>query len=105
MTLDNANYLRATTTGRAAKRTFWGLLLACCTATAGLALTSVAKAQETTPAASAESAAPAAAEGKPLDRGDNAWMLTSSALVLMMTAPGLAMFYGGLVRKKNVLGV
>ena len=34
--------------------------------------------------------------------GDNAWMLTSSALVLMMTAPGLAMFYGGLVRKKNV---
>jgi ammonium transporter, Amt family len=37
--------------------------------------------------------------------GHNAWMLTSSALVLFMTAPGLAMFYGGLVRKKNVLGV
>ena len=36
---------------------------------------------------------------------DNAWMLTSAALVLFMTAPGLAMFYGGLVRKKNVLGV
>ena len=35
--------------------------------------------------------------------GDNAWMLTSSALVLMMTGPGLALFYGGLVRKKNVL--
>src|ERR1017187_8057426 len=34
---------------------------------------------------------------------DNAWMLVSSALVLMMTAPGLALFYGGLVRKKNVL--
>ena len=34
---------------------------------------------------------------------DNAWMLTSAALVLMMTGPGLAMFYGGLVRKKNVL--
>ena len=34
---------------------------------------------------------------------DNAWMLTSSALVLMMTGPGLALFYGGLVRKKNVL--
>ncbi|PYV48541.1 MAG: ammonia channel protein, partial [Acidobacteria bacterium] len=33
---------------------------------------------------------------------DNAWMLTSSALVLMMTGPGLALFYGGLVRKKNV---
>jgi Amt family ammonium transporter len=37
--------------------------------------------------------------------GHNAWMLISSALVLFMTAPGLAMFYGGLVRKKNVLGV
>ncbi len=37
--------------------------------------------------------------------GHNAWMLTSSALVLFMTAPGLALFYGGLVRKKNVLGV
>ncbi len=37
--------------------------------------------------------------------GHTAWMLTSCALVLFMTAPGLAMFYGGLVRKKNVLGV
>ncbi len=36
--------------------------------------------------------------------GDNAWMLTSAALVLLMTGPGLALFYGGLVRKKNVLG-
>ena len=35
---------------------------------------------------------------------DNAWMLTSAALVLMMTGPGLALFYGGLVRKKNILG-
>src|SRR5205807_4879765 len=35
--------------------------------------------------------------------GDNAWMLMCSALVLMMTGPGLALFYGGLVRKKNVL--
>ena len=35
---------------------------------------------------------------------DNAWMLVCSALVLMMTGPGLALFYGGLVRKKNVLG-
>src|SRR5438309_9670157 len=35
--------------------------------------------------------------------GDNGWMLVSSALVLMMTGPGLALFYGGLVRKKNVL--
>ncbi len=38
-----------------------------------------------------------------LDSGDTAWMLISSALVLMMTIPGLALFYGGMVRKKNVL--
>lgn len=38
-----------------------------------------------------------------IDSGDNAWLLVSSALVLMMTAPGLALFYGGLVRTKNVL--
>src|ERR1700677_2101168 len=37
------------------------------------------------------------------DSGDTAWMLTSSLLVLMMTVPGLALFYGGMVRKKNVL--
>ena len=40
-----------------------------------------------------------------LNGADTAWMLVSSALVLMMTAPGLALFYGGLVRKKNILGV
>jgi ammonium transporter, Amt family len=44
-------------------------------------------------------------EAVELDSGNIAWMLTSSALVLMMTAPGLALFYGGLVRKKNILGV
>jgi len=51
-------------------------------------------------------AAPAWAqgEGAPVDTGDNAWLLTSAALVLMMTGPGLALFYGGLVRKKNLLG-
>ncbi|MDE2183424.1 MAG: ammonium transporter [Alphaproteobacteria bacterium] len=38
-----------------------------------------------------------------IDSGDTAWMLTSSALVLMMTIPGLALFYGGMVRRKNVL--
>ena len=49
-------------------------------------------------------AAPAVAEEAPkIDTGDTAWMLTSSALVLMMTAPGLALFYGGLVRRKNGL--
>ena len=48
---------------------------------------------------------PAAAPSPTLDRADNAWVLVSSALVLMMTGPGLALFYSGLVRKKNVLGV
>jgi len=48
--------------------------------------------------------APAAPPPPPkLDTGDTAWMLTSTALVLMMTIPGLALFYGGMVRKKNVL--
>jgi Amt family ammonium transporter len=48
-------------------------------------------------AAAAEAAAPA------IDTGDTAWMLTSTALVLLMTIPGLALFYGGMVRKKNLL--
>jgi Amt family ammonium transporter len=59
-----------------------------------------------TPAAAATSAAPAEsapAAAPKFDTGDTAWMLTSSALVLMMTIPGLALFYGGLVRGKNVL--
>jgi ammonium transporter, Amt family len=47
--------------------------------------------------------APAAPPAPTLDHGDTAWMLTSTALVLMMTIPGLALFYGGMVRKKNVL--
>ena len=45
----------------------------------------------------------ALAEEAKLDSGDTAWMLTSTALVLMMTIPGVALFYGGMVRKKNVL--
>ena len=44
-----------------------------------------------------------AAETAKLDTGDTAWMLTSTVLVLMMTIPGVALFYGGMVRKKNVL--
>jgi Amt family ammonium transporter len=53
----------------------------------------------------ATSTAAAATTPPTFDKGDHAWMLISAALVLFMTAPGLAMFYGGLVRKKNVLGV
>src|SRR5690242_10008457 len=47
--------------------------------------------------------AQAQATAPKLDSGDTAWMLTSTALVLMMTVPGLALFYGGMVRKMNVL--
>jgi Amt family ammonium transporter len=66
---------------------------------AGLMIADLAFGQTATPAA-----APAAATPPPkLDTGDTAWMLTSTALVLMMTIPGLALFYGGMVRKKNVL--
>ncbi|MCC7266987.1 MAG: ammonium transporter [Caulobacteraceae bacterium] len=59
-----------------------------------------------TAAAPAETPAPEAApaEEKPtLDSGNTAWLLTSTALVLMMTIPGLALFYGGMVRRKNVI--
>src|SRR3954451_1171671 len=49
-------------------------------------------------------AAPAAPAAEPkIDTGDTAWMLSSTALVLMMTIPGLALFYAGMVRKKTVL--
>ena len=60
-------------------------------------------------AAQAPAAAPAPAtpagpvKAPPYDHGDTAWMLTSTALVLMMTIPGLALFYAGMVRKKNIL--
>jgi Amt family ammonium transporter len=58
-------------------------------------------------AARAEEAAPAAAEPPPptLNSGDTAWMLVSTALVVLMTIPGVALFYGGMVRKKNVLSM
>ena len=61
-------------------------------------------APEAPPPAAEPAAAPAAAAAGPkIDTGDTAWMLTSTALVLLMTIPGLALFYGGMVRKKNVL--
>ncbi|WP_137157249.1 ammonium transporter [Rhizobium sp. FKL33] len=54
----------------------------------------------------AQEAAPAAAAAAPVpDKGDTTWMLVSSVLVLLMTIPGLALFYGGLVRAKNMLSV
>ncbi len=91
-----------------------GLLLAATLAGAPLA---AAYAQEAAPAAAAAPAADAAAAAAPAaepaaeepvafktDTGDTAWMLTSTALVLLMTIPGLALFYGGMVRRKNVIG-
>ncbi|MDX2117149.1 MAG: ammonium transporter [Planctomycetota bacterium] len=53
----------------------------------------------------AQTAAQAAPQAMKVDTGDTAWMLTSTALVLMMTIPGLALFYGGLVRSKNILSM
>ncbi len=64
------------------------------------------------PAAAAVAAAPAAAEAAPAaapapvpNKGDTAWMMVSTILVILMTVPGLALFYGGLVRSKNMLSV
>ncbi len=63
---------------------------------AGVLLSDIGLAQE----------APAAAPAPPtFNKGDNTWMLVSTVLVLMMTIPGLALFYGGLVRSKNMLSV
>ena len=63
-------------------------------------------ASDAAPAAAAAAPAPAPAAAAPapkLDSGDTAWMMTSTALVLLMTIPGLALFYGGMVRRKNVI--
>ena len=49
-------------------------------------------------------AQPALVKAESISAGDTAWMLTATALVLLMTLPGLALFYAGMVRKKNVLG-
>ena len=58
----------------------------------------------TAPAASAAAAAPASAAPTP-QKGDTAWMIVATAFVILMTIPGLALFYGGLVRTKNMLSV
>jgi ammonium transporter, Amt family len=74
----------------------WAALIAC---TPALAL-----AQSIPPATETRIANLEAAVKSAQSAGDNAWMLVSAALVLMMTGPGLALFYAGLVRRKNVLG-
>ena len=84
---------------------------------AAMAQTPAAPADTATPAASAPAmaapaaataAAPAAAASAPVDtvnKGDTAWMIVATVLVIMMSIPGLALFYGGLVRSKNMLSV
>ncbi len=57
------------------------------------------------PAFAEEAAAAAAAAAPVINKGDTTWMLVSTILVIMMTVPGLALFYGGLVRSKNVLSI
>ena len=71
-------------------------------APAAAAAASDATAPAAAPAAAAPSE-PTIVKFSDINSGDTAWMLTSTALVLMMTIPGLALFYGGMVRKKNVL--
>jgi ammonium transporter, Amt family len=72
----------------------------------GAASQGVAQTGAGAPAPPATAPAPAAAPAPPpkIDSGDTAWVLMSTALVLLMTAPGLALFYGGMVRQKNTLG-
>ncbi|MGH7273926.1 MAG: ammonium transporter [Nitrospiria bacterium] len=72
----------------------------------GLAILPVLAQEVTDPPAEVPvaDAAPAEAPAPKIDTGDTAWVLTSTALVLAMTAPGLVLFYGGMVRRKNALG-
>jgi ammonium transporter, Amt family len=84
---------------------FWFLLVVLLINFFISANTTVAYADEPSLATPSQTAPPPAAPAPTLDKGDNAWILVSSALVLMMTGPGLALFYSGLVRKKNVLSV
>lgn len=77
------------------------LLWPCVIGAAGLLAAPALGVQESV--AAAEAASPQLVPGPALDTGDTAWVLVSTALVLMMTIPGLALFYGGLVRSKNIL--
>lgn len=91
------------------QRNSWPVVLFIVVAALGLSIATMTFAQDTAqpvpavaaPAASTPPAPPAAAK---IDKGDTAWLLTCAALVLMMTIPGLFLFYGGLVRRKNALG-
>ncbi len=84
----------------------WLLAVICLLLSRGAALAQTAGTLSSDRIAALEksSATTAAAIASAQSAGDNAWMLTSAALVLMMSGPGLALFYGGLVRRKNILG-
>ncbi len=94
------------------QRNSWPVFLLIWVALLGFSAPTMSSAQDTAQpaqavAAPAESAAPVplpAPAAAKIDKGDTAWILTCAALVLMMTIPGLFLFYGGLVRRKNVLG-
>ena len=86
----------------------WGLLGAGSLALAEDAPAPAASAAEVSAPAAAASEAPTAeapAAAPVINKGDTAWMMTSTLLVIMMAVPGLALFYGGLVRSKNMLSV
>ena len=89
------------------KRSMALLAVAVMLSAASLNVAPSAHAEDAKPAVSAAAtAAPAAAVTAPVpNKGDTAWMLISTALVLLMTLPGLALFYGGLTRAKNILSV
>ncbi len=103
--LDGVGSKRSRWPAGLAARWLMGLLL-CWIMAAGMAVAQAPASNQADRIAALEKAAgeSAAAAAKAQSAGDNAWMLTSAALVLMMSGPGLALFYGGLVRKKNILG-
>jgi Amt family ammonium transporter len=74
-------------------------------AAAAPAAAAAAPAATVAPAAAVADAAPAAAPAPVPNRGDNAWLMVATAFVILMSIPGLALFYGGLVRSKNMLAV
>src|SRR3972149_3728128 len=87
------------------KNIFWFVIIGVLGCLLITSVNVVFAAEESSSPQAEQTAPPAAPPAPVLDSGDNAWLLTSSALVLMMTGPGLALFYSGLVRKKNVLNV
>jgi len=87
------------------KRLIAGSAMAMAIGATGVMVSAPVFADTAKPAVSAPAAAPAAAPADTVNKGDTAWMLISTALVLLMTLPGLALFYGGLTRSKNVLSI